>query len=384
MWHKFLSWGAGHYLRRQVRRRPPQSLADFDPGKVRRVLLLNATALGDLLFSTPALRALKETYPHWQLHLMVNPRFRELVAHNPYLSRLWLYPGRGLGLFRLMEEMRGQGYDLVIILHGNDPEATLIAWAAGAAFIIGSAKSPLSFAYGARVSHPDLYEHAVERRLDYVRLVGADTPERSLDLFVPPGEVDRAGDILGAHFGARPQLLVAFHPTGSAAYKWWPLASYVAVGEFLYERYQASFLIVSGAQDRAVAEALAAGLPGPSLVTGGRHSLLTVAALLSHCRLLVANDSGPLHMALALKVPSIALIGADHPARIGPYGVDWGASLHHREAVCPLDPCRLGHCRDNICLKAITVAEVTALIRDWWEPRFWAPRSAAALPRGEA
>ena len=141
MWHKLLLWLSKQYLRVQVRRRPPRALSELDLSGVRRVLLLNATALGDLLFSTPTFRALKETYPHWQLDVLVHPRYRDLLAHNPHLSRLWLYPGRGLHLPTLMRQVRQQHYDLVVILHGNDPEATLIARAAGTPFIIGSANS---------------------------------------------------------------------------------------------------------------------------------------------------------------------------------------------------------------------------------------------------
>ena len=143
------------------------------------------------------------------------------------------------------------------------------------------------------------------------------------------------------------------------------------MGNHLAATYGASLLIISGSQDREAAEAIAARIEGASLVTGGRYALRTVAALLSHCRLLVANDSGPLHLGLALKVPTIALIGADHPARIGPYQVDWGASLHKREEVCDLEPCLLKKCPENRCLTAITVSEVVQLIKEWWEPRFW-------------
>ena len=73
-------------------------------------------------------------------------------------------------------------------------------------------------------------------------------------------------------------------------------------------------------------------------MTGGRFPLLTVAALLSHCRLLVANDSGPLHLGLALGVPTIGLLGADDPRRVGPYQVDWGVALHKRDEVCAGSP----------------------------------------------
>jgi DNA-binding transcriptional LysR family regulator len=82
------------YLRRQVRRRPPRRLADLDPAQVRRVLLISATALGDTLLSTPAIRALKERYPDWQLEVLGHRVFGAILAHNPHVARLWAYPGR--------------------------------------------------------------------------------------------------------------------------------------------------------------------------------------------------------------------------------------------------------------------------------------------------
>jgi ADP-heptose:LPS heptosyltransferase len=326
--------------------------------------------LGDWFFSTPTFRALKETYPHWQLDALVNPSHRDLATHNPHLSRMWLYPGRGGALLSLMHRIRREDYDLVIILHGNDPEASLMAHAAGAPLVIGSANSPLAFTYSAGVPPHDLFEHAIERRLAYARLLGADTDKRRMELTVPASEVAQAREILVEYFGGLPDLLVALHPTGSATYKWWPLERYTELGQYLFERYQANLLIISGSRDRPAAEGLAAQLPGPVLVTGGRYPLITVAGLLSHCRLLVANDSGPLHMGLALGVPTLALLGADHPARIGPYGVDWGTYLYGKEGACPEPDCLTRRCPDNQCLKAISTEEVITTIQTWWEPRF--------------
>jgi len=187
---------------------------------------------------------------------------------------------------------------------------------------------------------------------------------------LPPEAEAQGEEVLTRHFGT-PNRLMALHATGSGAYKWWPLENFAALGAYLYERYQAPLLIISGSRDRTVAEALAARLPGPTLVTGGSYPLPVVAAMLKRARLLVANDSGPLHMALALRVPSIALIGADHPARIGPYRVDWGTYLCKREETCKIYPCSLRRCQDNICLKAISLADVMKVIQEWWEPCYF-------------
>jgi ADP-heptose:LPS heptosyltransferase len=310
---------------------------------------------------------LKERFPAWELEVLAHRVFGAILTHNPHVSRIFTYPGRNRRLLTLARSLRLRAYDLVIILHGNDPEATLLAHLTGSPFIIGSARSPLAFAYSATVAPADPHEHAIERRLNYVRLLAADTPDKRMDLFLPPEELDRAAAILAEHFGGMPTLLMAFHPTGSDPYKWWPAASFVELGNFLYEKYQASLLIISGAGDRPRAEAVAAKLSGPALVTGGRFPLLTVAALLTHCRLLVANDSGPLHLGLALKVPTIGLLGADDPRRVGPYEVEWGVALHKRDEVCTEEPCLLKKCPKNVCLEAISVSEVVDLIKTWWE-----------------
>lgn len=370
MWHKLLMTGANYYLRLKARQRPALPLSLLSPGEIERVLLISATGLGDTLFSTPAIRALKECYPHWRLDVLADRRFAALLAHNPHINKIWSYPGRK-GLLKLGRELSFEGYKLAVILHGNDPEATWLAAAAGSPFIIGSAGSPLSFAYSASVARTDPFEHAVEIRLNFVRLVGADTENKRMELFLPPDEKARAQEILRRHFGAPPRLLLALHPTGSASYKWWPQKSFIALGNYLSQAYGAALLVISGPKDREVAEALAAQISAPSLVTGGRFPLLTVGGLLSQCRLLVGNDSGPLHMALALGVPSLALLGPDHPKRIGPYQVEWGAFLHRKDEVCVSHEClRTRKCGDNRCMQAIGPDEVVAAIKTWWEPRY--------------
>ena len=133
--------------------------------------------------------------------------------------------------------------------------------------------------------------------------------------------------------------------------------------------YGAAFLIISGRQDRQEAEALAGRMAGPTLVTGGPFPCSS-GGLLSHCRLFVGNDSGPLHMALALGVPSIALLGADHPRRIGPYQVDWGAFLRKKEEVCAGGPVPLPEMSPERLSAGHYRGPSDGNYKDWWEPEF--------------
>ena len=95
---------------------------------------------------------MKERYPAWELEVLAHRVFGTLLAHNPHVARIFSYPGRNRRLLTLARELRRRAYDLVIILHGNDPEATLLASLSGSPFIIGSAHSPLAFVYSAAVA----------------------------------------------------------------------------------------------------------------------------------------------------------------------------------------------------------------------------------------
>ncbi len=356
------------FLRWRQQRRPVQPWSAWRPELVRRVLLINSTALGDLLFSTPAMRGLQERYPDWQIEAVVQPGLLPLVSALPWVSRGWGFAAGGLGFWRLAQDLRRQHHDLVIILHGNDPEATLLAHSTTAPFLIGSGHSPLHWAYSLAVPRQGPSEHAIERRLNLVRPVGVEAAAKDLAIVLPPTVKQQAADLLVAHFGHLPQLLVALHPGGSDSYKRWPSNRFGELAKWLEATYGARLLIIGTASERDLAEEVAVRVRQPVFMTAGRCDILTVAGLLSHCRLLVGNDSGPFHLGLALRVPSLGLLGADAPERVGPYQVDWGKAIFKAKA-CPRNPCITRRCVRPLCLEAIQFEEVCRLLRHWWEPQ---------------
>jgi ADP-heptose:LPS heptosyltransferase len=325
---------------------------------IKRILLMTTTAIGDTLFSTPAIRAVKETYPDKEVHVLGHVRNQLLLQENPYIDRLLLYHGKRKGITTLFRQLKELRYDLVIILHSNDPEALPLAWATRAPFIIGPGTSRFAEFLSNRVYCQDDNRHAIERRLDFVRVIGADTVSTKMDLFLNSNWEVKADHILKAKWSDRIQPLIGLHPTGSGAYKWWPAKNFSSLAQELVNRYQARFIIFSSGKEAAVSRSIAENLGDAVLVAQGEYDLLEAAGLMKKCRLFIANDSGPLHMALALGVPTLALIGADSPLRIGPYQVPNSVSLYKKEEVCQEPHCLNQGCRDNQCMKAISPEEV--------------------------
>jgi len=367
---RFFEKGLHIILKGQVQKRP---LRPFDMSAIagiKRILLMTTTAIGDTLFSTPAIRAVKETYPDKEVHVLSHSRNQLLLRENPFIDRLLLYYGKRKKIVALLRELKEQRYDLVIILHSNDPEALPLAWSTGAPYIIGSGTSRFAEFLPDKIVCTDESRHAIERRLDYVRVIGADTFNKKMDLFLPAQWEEKANRILGKKWTGAIQPLIGLHPAGSGDYKWWPKKNFSSLAQELVNRYQARFIIFSSSKEAAVSRSIAEDLGDAVLLAQGEYDLLEAAALMRKCRLFIANDSGPLHMALALGIPTVALIGADSPLRIGPYQVPNSVSLYRKEEVCQEPRCLNQGCRDNRCMKAISSEEVLALIENQFKNNF--------------
>jgi ADP-heptose:LPS heptosyltransferase len=334
---------------------------------VRRILLMTTTAIGDTLFSTPAIRAVKETYPDKEVQVLCHQRNALLLRENPHIDRLLFYRGKAGGLRALIRRLQEQHFDLVIILHSNDPEAVPLAWATRAPYLIGSGTSRFAAFLSQGIVTRDENRHAIECRLDLVRAAGADTADRRMDFHLPAGWEPEVRGVLNDLWGSGDQPVVGLHPTGSGSYKWWPAEYFVDLGNRLFDRYGCRFILFCSKSEASAARAIASRLKAPVLTTEGRFDLAITGGLIRSCSLFIANDSGPLHMALALRVPTLALIGADSPRRIGPYQAGNSVSLYKKEEVCDLPRCLNEKCGDNRCLKQIRPEEVLQVIEEQFE-----------------
>ncbi len=364
IWNRLVSSALRKAYLAKAKKSPPIGLEQIQTDRVERILLVSSTAIGDTLLSTPAIRALKKGFPNRFLGLVCHTRNRELVEHNPYLDKIHTCRSKFFGMRNLVRELRDTGYQLGVVLHGNDPESLPMCYEAGIRTIIGSDQSRFRFLTSDPVSVGDPFRHAIERRLDYVRLLGVEADGVHMDLMVSE-EDERIGcEILHSRLKGPSGPLVAFHPAGSGSYKWWPAERFAELGRRLEREFGASILVLTGRKEADFGNRIVEGCGGAALNTAGEYGLAHVAAMLKRCALMVTTDSGPMHMALAMKVPTLAIIGADHPSRIGPYGVENARVLYRGSEVCREPRCLRGKCRDNVCMKAIEVEDVWACLTE--------------------
>lgn len=358
-------------LKRALDKRP-RPASELGTPAIRRILAISCTALGDTLLSTPALAALRQTYPQAHITLLVHPSLQALFAGLDSVDELIPYDGKWRGFGRVARQLTD--FDLAVILHGNEPQATPLAYLSGARHIFKLPNNNRwNFLLSNRapvVSWDDL-GHGIDQRLAVVALAGVSVAS-SRRMTVPRHAAGMAAvDEALAARGWQSAPLVVFQPGASTMSRRWPRGRFVAAATALVEQHpELRFVVTGSPAEQALCREVAAGIEAAVPVAGGSRAwasagdlpLIAVPDLLRRSAALVSGDTGPMHLAVTVETPVVALFAVSDPARSGP-GYDLERHIVIRKwRTC--DPCQSKNCpyAEPICMDNIAVDEVVAAV----------------------
>ena len=328
-----------HLLRRRAM--PPA------PTLVHHLLVLRTDRIGDLVLSTPLLTDLRAYYRHARITVLAPSQPLSVLHAHPAVDRLL-----ALEAPRLPDEVRGR-FDLVLDL---TPDATLVgarlAKATGAPWRAGFRAAGREVFFTLPSPPARRERHIVDLNGDLLTALGIPAPTRVPVLHLTPAERKAAEARTMALGAASPRVVV--HPGGHYPSQRWAPERFAEVIARLTESHGAACIVVSGPGEERLAERIArltpdALLPGPLDVRG----LMGILALAD---LYVGNNSGPLHLAAALGVPTLSLMGPSDPRRFAPRGIS--DSVLRLSLSC--SPCQRGRCWHHTCLSGITPAQVAS------------------------
>ena len=203
--------------------RRERDVSAFDPERVQRILVVSSTAIGDTLLSTPAIRAARERYPEAVITALFNAKTLDLFGNNPDVNEVVPYHGGYRRIFRTVLALRRRRFDVALILHGNEPQATPMAYLAGVPFIFkwpNTSENRFLLSNGGPVRTWDDFPHGVDQRLAVAALAGCDPKQRPMTL--PLTEEARAVDRLLREEGiGDADLLVGFQCGASTLSRMW-------------------------------------------------------------------------------------------------------------------------------------------------------------------
>lgn len=332
----------------------------------KRILIVRTDRVGDVLLSTPAIKALRDAYPDAYIAMMVSPYAKDIVEGNPYLDRVIVYDKDAKHkswqrTFRFSRKLSKLKFDVALVLHPTN-RAHIVSFLAGIPRRIGYNRK-MGFLLTLRILHTKHLgeKHESEYNLDLLKCIGVNS--KAGDLYMPISEASQEWtDILFREEGIRnSDMLLAIHPGASCPSKIWPNIRFAEAADVLSKKYGFKVLLVSGAKDKHLADQVAKHMHVPVINLAGRTSLGQLASILKRCRLFISNDSGPVHIATAVGTPVISIFGRNQkglgPKRWGPCG-KYDKYLH-KEVGCI--ECLAHRCnKEFLCLKAIEVEDVVS------------------------
>ncbi len=334
---------------------------------MKRILIVNANWRGDVLFSTPALRALRRGNPGARLACLVVPRVAEVLEGNPNLDEIIVYEEDGrhrgpLGMLKLVSRLRAARFDEVYLFHRSFTRRLLTALA-GIPRRIGYPVKRGAFLLTVPVEVPEPPVHKIDYFLRLAEAGGSRPAGRNYEFFFSGSDREAAAEMLRAGGVGEKDRLAVFNPGGNWHLKRWPKENFARLAERLQKEYNFKVAFSGAPEDRIlIGEILKMLKAGRALDLSGRTTLKQLAAVFARAGLVVANDSGPMHIAAAVKADLIALFGPTSPGLTGPAGAGRCVVLQ-KDVGCPV-PCYRLDCGDNRCLRAVTVEDVLRAVRD--------------------
>jgi len=326
----------------------------------KRILIVEVNWIGDVLFSTPFIRAVREAYPDAYIACLLHPRCREVLEGNPRLDEIIVYDEEGehrsiLGKVKLILSLRKRHFDTAFLLHRSFTKA-LIAFLAGAKERIGYPTKRRSFLLTTIAEISGEEPHKVEYFLDVARAAGITPKSRSYEFFITDSHRNAMKTLLAQNGAAGSGRLAVMCPGGNWDPKRWPKDNFALLADALIGRYGVSVVISGTQKDTGLAADIAGMMKNKPVILCGKTTLKEMAALFESSELVVANDTGTMHLAVAMKAKVIALFGPTSPRLTGPYG-EGRYRVIVKQDECEV-PCYDLSCTDNRCMAAIKVEDV--------------------------
>jgi len=286
--------------------------------ETKKILIIRLSSLGDVILATPVISALKARFPRSELFFLTKARYADLLRNDPRISSLVEFDPmkrhRGVsGFMRLISQLRSHHFDLLIDLHANLRSFVLRHLV----------KSRIKLKYRKRWLRRWLIVHlkflktkpvcTLESYLEPLQRLGVEASERNPLIFLSRDDLEFSNHFLLERQVEKDDIVVGVHPGAKWATKRWDEEKFAQVCRILVEKPGHKIMLLGDESERKLVGVMEKDIPGQSLVKAVGFPLGKVMSLIKRCDCLITNDSGPMHIASALRVPAVAIFGPTHP-----------------------------------------------------------------------
>ena len=294
-------------------------------------LIIRLSSIGDVLHSTPVARALKTAFPDCHITWLVSQVPSDLLTSNPYIDEFYIWSrerwekhmrcGEFKEAWQLWKKLKTylqtKKFDVVLDVHGLFLSG-MIAAASKAPRRIGMKNTrELNWLFMNEIAPIRPQEvHVIQRYLSVLKPLGIQSADYNMTLYLPTEAITFATNFLRSHGVKEKDTLIVVNPGTTWPSKNWPTQHYATVIEAL--QHHGHILLCGGPGEQELGKSIIEQCNAPVINAINQTSLLELAALISKCHVLLTGDTGPLHMGIALNIPTISLFGPTDPQRFGP------------------------------------------------------------------
>lgn len=336
----------------------------FESLPPKNCLIISTTGIGDAIWGTPAIKAIKEQLPGLSVCVLANSNSAEIFKGNPYIKKIFIFRkgiSKILSVISVIKELRNNHFDTVVVFQATDRIIWLLAYLTGASKIIGSRRHSKETDFV--ITHPveiPRNTHAIYARNLLIRELGVKSNFKEIELFIADSEKKRVHDFLKEMGINHNSFLIGFQPGAAKSYKRWSGKNFKKLGKMISKTRDDIRIIITGnKKEEELAQRIADEINGISLA--GKLTLRESSAVIERCNLFITNDTGPMHIAVALGTPTIALFSATGDENIEPY-----RSLKTFRSISKPKPCKeclSKACMNPVCMEQITPEEVFEVVK---------------------
>jgi heptosyltransferase-2 len=325
----------------------------------KRILIIQTAFLGDVILSTPLIKALRELFPDSFISFLLIPETKKVLENNPHLNEILIYDKRSekgpICFFRMVSRIRERKFDLAVIPHRSFRSA-LLSYLSRIPKRIGFDNSAGSFLFTEKVNYLANI-HEIERNLNLLSQFDYHPKNTYPELFPSPDDYSYARKLLLDSNIREDEKIVGIAPGSVWATKRWLPERFAEVADLLQQKAGAKVVFLGSEEDRKLCQKIADQLKTPSVILAG---ILQSAAIISLCKVILSNDSAPVHVASAMKRPVVAIFGSTIPEfGFAPYGESHVIIQKKRECrPCGIHGKRKCPQKHFKCMKEITTEEV--------------------------
>jgi len=320
-----------------------------------RILIVSTTGLGDSLWATPALRAVRERYPESYVALLTSQTGYQVLKNLSFFDEAFILKNSSIFSFlRLFLRMKKLKFDTVLIFHASQRFVLPFCALLGPHRLIGTEglNKGLDHLLTDRIEKKPCHE--IARRLEMVACLGAKPSRSLLELAISKDDHIHVDEFINT-LNLPPYIpLVCLHPGAKDHFKQWDPVCFIEVGRRLQDHLGCQIFITGNASEKKLVEKIAQNIPG-AIPVCGHFTVHQTASLIQRMSLMITNDTGPMHLAFAVRTPTVALFSATDPKLCGPY-MDVKAKVIYKKRTC--QPCLMKKCREPFCLLQISPSEV--------------------------